>query len=129
MPGFEFRHIACNEATGDPAIPALCDRVLLFQAEYRGSLNFGRSRGRRGSGRRSEPWNDWWDWDEWLWFDGPTVVLFGNAGSGWIGTGGPEDFEFDVGAGIEFGSIGVYGAKALSKEEPVRIRLRIHRRF
>lgn len=130
MPGYEFRHTACNEATGDPALPALCDRVLLFQAEYRSSLNFSRrSRNRRDSRHRSDRWGDWDDWDEWFWFDGPTIVLFGNAGSGWIGNGGPDEFEFDVGAGIEFGSVGVYGAKALSKDEPFRVRLRIHRRF
>ncbi|MCZ6915587.1 MAG: polymer-forming cytoskeletal protein [Gemmatimonadetes bacterium] len=129
MPGFQFRQTACNETTADPARPALCDRILLFQVEYRGSLSFSRGSRRRGYRHRSEPWDDWWDWDEWFWDDGPTIVLFGNAGSGWIGNGGPEDFAFDVGAGIEFGSVGVYGAKALSEGEPFRVRLRIHRRF
>ncbi len=131
MPGFAFREFACNAAAADPAQPALCDRIVLFQAEYRGNLSFSTSsRDRRRSRRRirHNRWVDFWDSDDWFWFDGPTVVLFGNAGSGWI-DGGPSTFEGDVGAGLEIGSVGLYGARALKSGESVRLSLRLHRRF
>ena len=38
MPRFSFRQFACNAAAGAPTQTALCDRILLFQAEYRGNL-------------------------------------------------------------------------------------------
>ena len=132
MPGFALRHLACNGAVVDLARPALCDRVLLFQAEYRGNLSFSTSSRRRQQTHRrkvSNRWSELWDWDDWFWSDGPTIVLFGDAGSGWIGADGPGDFEGDVGAGIEFGSFGFYGAKAVTSSESVRLSLRIHRRF
>ncbi len=135
MPGFEFRQFACNGTVPDPAQPALCDRIVLFQAEYRGNLSFNtrsrESRSRRRQHRDREHRFDQRDWDDWYWFDGPTIVLFGNAGAGWQRDidDGPGKLQGDVGAGIEFGSLGVYGAKALTEGEPLRFSLRIHRRF
>jgi len=131
MPGFAFRQFACNAAAADPAQPALCDRIVLFQAAYRGNLSFSTSsRARRRTRHQTinNRWIDFWDWDDWFWFDGPTVVLFGDAGSGWI-DGGARTFEGDVGAGLELGSIGVYGARALKSGESLRLSLRLHRRF
>jgi len=131
MPGFAFRQFACNAAAGAPTQTALCDRILLFQAEYRGNLSFSSSsRARRGIRRRAthNRWMDFWDWDDWFWFDGPTVVFFADAGSGWI-DGGPSTFEGDVGAGLELGSVGLYAAKALKSGESLRLSLRLHRRF
>jgi hypothetical protein len=135
MPGFEFRQFACNETVADPARPALCDRIVLFQAEFRGNLSLNpRSRGsrsRRSERRGRDHWFDQWNWGDWYWFAGPTIVLFGNAGTGWQHDidDGPGKLQGDVGAGIEFGSFGVYGAKALTEGEPLRFSLRIHRRF
>ena len=131
MPGFAFRQFACNAAVGGLAQPALCDRMVLFQAEYRGNLSFSTSsRARRRNRHRTthNRWMDFWDWDDWFWFDGPTVVFFGDAGSGWI-DGGPNTFEGDVGAGLELGSVGLYAAKALKSGESLRLSLRLHRRF
>jgi hypothetical protein len=131
MPGFPFRFFACNGAVLDPATPALCDRVMLLQAEYRGNLTFGlpwsgqRHRHRDGPEGRG----DLTDWDEWLWFEGPNIVVFGNAGAGWLREDGIGDLEGDIGAGIEIGSFGLYGAKALTAGESLQITLRIHRRF
>jgi hypothetical protein len=132
MPGFGFRHLACNSAVADLARPALCDRVLLFQAAYRGNLSFSTSSRRGERSRRRRVRNrslELWDRGDWFWLDGPTIVLFGDAGTAWIGDDGPGEFEGDVGAGIEFGSFGFYGAKAVTNSESVRLSLRIHRRF
>lgn len=140
LPGYPFRAFACNGAVTDPAQPALCDRVLLFQAEYRGGLDFDlfdwdrhshqspaavppHRRAARGGG---EAWDEWWgDWD---W---PHFVLFANAGAAWISErdDGPGALHWDVGGGLEFGSVGVYAARALAADEPLRIILRLHHRF
>ena len=140
LPGFGFRAITCNAMLlRDPSNPAMCDHVLLFQAEYRGDLSFGwRSGNDRRPGRRdrrdrrhwkNNSWWDWADWDDWFWFDGPNLVVFSNAGTGWLRDEDIGDFEFDIGAGLEFGSLGVYAAKALTADEPVRIAVRLQRRF
>jgi hypothetical protein len=133
--GYGFRAFGCNAGVADPALPGLCDRALLFQAQYRGGFGFdwldhdhhdGRDR-RRGDG------GDWdWDWDgDWFDFDGPALVFFSNAGTGWIAsrTDGIPSLNWDVGAGIEMGSVGFYAAKAIRSGEPVRLTLRIERRF
>jgi hypothetical protein len=132
MPGFGFRAIACNEAGLVSAEPALCDNVLLFQAEYRANLSFRRRswRGRRSSGswRTGDFWS-WDDWDDWFWFDGPSLVIFSDAGTGWLNDNDVGDLEFDVGAGLEFGSVALYAAKPITSDGGIRIAFRLHRRF
>jgi hypothetical protein len=136
MNGYAFRAIACNAGVADPALPGLCDRVLLFQAQYRGGFGFdwldfdGHDRHDRRGGVRG------WDWDwgidgDWFDFEGPSLVLFSNAGTGWIASrsSGIPALSWDVGAGIEMGSVGFYAAKAIRSGEPVRLTLRIERRF
>ena len=136
MPGYGFRAFACNEGTFNPAEPALCDNVLLVQAEYRADLSFRRRswRGRRSSGSRRGSWHsgdfwNWEDWDDWFWFDGPSLVVFSNAGTAWLYDNDIGDLEFDIGAGIEFGSMAVYAAKPITSEGAIRITFRLHRRF
>jgi hypothetical protein len=136
MPGYGFRAFACNEGILEPAEPALCDNVLLIQAEYRADLSFRRRswRGRRDSGSRRGSWKsgefwDWDDWDDWFWFDGPSLVLFSNAGTGWLYDNDIGEVEFDIGAGLEFGSVAVYAAKPITSEGAIRITFRLHRRF
>jgi cytoskeletal protein CcmA (bactofilin family) len=135
MNGYAFRAFACNEPLADPAMPGLCDHVLLFQAEYRGGFGFrwldGDYDDRRDRPDRRGDWSDWdWDWDDWAWFDGPTLVLFTNAGTGWLKTSdGPDQLHWDVGAGLAFGSVGIYVARAIQESEPFRVTLRIERRF
>ena len=136
MPGYGFRAIGCNEVLLDPIGPALCDNVLLFQAEYRADLSFGRWSGRdrsrhssrRGDWRSGDFWG-WDDWDDWVWFDGPSLVVFSDAGAGWLHDNDMGDMQFDVGAGLEFGSMAVYAAKAIQSDEGVRFTFRLHRRF
>jgi hypothetical protein len=145
MNGYAFRAFACNAGVGDPAQPGLCDHVLLFQAEYRGGFGFGldwwdgdfgsrshpADRDRRDRPDRRGEWEGWdWDWDDWAWFDGPSLVLFTNAGTGWLRSeDGPGKLHWDVGAGIAFGSVGLYVARAIEEDEPFRVTLRIERRF
>jgi hypothetical protein len=131
LPGFPFRRITCGGLTVDPANPALCDRMLLFQFEYRGGLFLGadwdlwndrdvQERHRRARDR---------EWDDWAWFDGPEFVLFSNAGTAWLDGDDIGEFEADVGAGLEFGSVGVYAAKSVTENHDLQFALRIHRRF
>jgi len=138
MPGYPFRAFACNAGVADPSLPALCDRMVLFQAEYRGDLSFGLLpyRNRQERRRRERARSDWldrdnfWEWDEWFWVDAPDLVLFADAGAAWLkDEGTPNELEWDVGAGIEFGGFGVYATKAIAQDESLRFTLRMHRRF
>jgi hypothetical protein len=133
MNGYSFRAFGCNGGA-NAALPGLCDHVLLFQAEYRGSFGvdwIGWDHRAYADRRAHDDWVDWdWDWGDWFWFEGPALVLFTNAGTGWLETeDGPGPLHWDIGAGIEFGSMGLYVAKAIQEGEPLRVTLRIERRF
>jgi hypothetical protein len=125
MPGFTFHRFGCNEAVGDPALPALCDRMVLFQAEYRTGLSI--DIGDEGDDDRG--WWGWGNWEDAFDFDETHVVLFTDAGAAWVGDVTPKRLNWDVGAGIEFGGFGVYIARALERDKPVRAILRLHHRF
>ena len=70
-------------------------------------------------------------------------VLFADAGRGWKVAADPggtaiangewpplRSFKIDLGAGIDFGGVGLYWAKAVSDGgEPVRFMVRLERRF
>ena len=139
LPGYEFRGsdgvnpdvLTCNGIML-PGAPALCDRLMLFQAEYRSDFGIGWV--------RDDARDDWWrpglnrraSW-----------VLFADAGRGWR-IGRPDGattyskgslpsfstFRADVGFGIDFGSVGIYVARATSSaHEPVRVFVRAQQRF
>lgn len=138
MNGYGFRAFNCNGIAADSALTGLCDHVLLFQAEYRGGFGihwidggYDDRRDRRVHGDHADDWTDWdWDWDNWFWFSGPSFVLFTNAGTGWLrSSDGPDKLHWDIGAGLAFGNVGLYVAKAIQEGEPVRVTLRIERRF
>jgi hypothetical protein len=138
LPGFDFRDVTTTFDTGTCSIgsplgrPAECDRIALAQIEYRGSLSLDIGDWREDAGRyigaRSEA-----SW-----------VMFFDAGRGWM-VGDPtgddvtyardelpdiDTFRTDVGIGFDFGGLGVYAAKALSRsDEPVNFFLRLQRRF
>ena len=129
MPGYGFRRFACNDLVADFSLPALCDGMVLFQAEYRGGLDINPFDGiwdRDGWGRRGDR-----DWDEWedLWWDGPQFVLFADAGNAWLKGTDPGRLHWDAGVGLELGSVGLYAARAIERDQPIRWTLRIHRRF
>ncbi len=129
MPGYGFRRFGCNDAVADLALPALCDHMMLFQAEYRGGLNihpFDDFWDHDASRRRQD--RAWGDWDE-TWWDEPHFVLFADAGSAWLKGTQPGLLKWDVGAGLELGSVALYAARAIERDQPIRWLLRIHRRF
>ncbi|MEK7239439.1 MAG: hypothetical protein AAB224_02545 [Gemmatimonadota bacterium] len=139
LPGYDFRRawrvspdvLTCN-GTVLPGAPALCDRMMLFQAEFRSDFGIGWV--------RDDAHDDWWrpglnqraSW-----------VLFADAGRGW-NIGAPNGattypkgslpdfstFRSDVGIGIDFGSVGIYLAKATTTaREPVNVLFRVQHRF
>jgi hypothetical protein len=139
LPGYDFRRawrvhpdvLTCG-GTVLPGAPALCDRVMLFQAEYRSDFGV--------RWVRNDDRDDWWrpgfnrhaSW-----------VLFADAGRGWS-VGAPDlattyakddippfsSFRADIGVGIDFGSVGVYVAKATTTaREPVNVIVRVKHPF
>lgn len=134
LPGYGFRQFSCG---GENYIghPALCDRVLVGQAEFRTHLGFD----------FGPAWaNDWGDDDAERWeplhVTGPDIVVFGDAGTGWMVGTGPGSlpsnklpslgsYHADVGLGVDFGPLGFYLAKALEGSSDVTFHVRMGRRF
>ncbi len=139
LPGYDFRRawrvhpdvLTCG-GTVLPGAPALCDRVMLVQAEFRRDFGI--------SWLRDDDRDDWWRpgfnrHGAW--------VLFADAGRGWnVGvpngaTNYAKDdlpafstFRGDIGAGLDFGAVGLYVAKATTTaREPVNVTFRVQRRF
>jgi hypothetical protein len=137
LPGYPFRYAACGGTVGDSLLAgahaALCDRVLLIQAEFRGHMSlrwvYDPDRdGAGGSGLLA------------AWVDGLDLVLFANAGSAWLVGDGPARFPgdrippldswlADLGVGLDWGGLGVYAAKSIATDEPPRLILRLTHRF
>lgn len=138
LPGYDFRRawrvdpdvLTCG-GTEWIGAPANCDRVLLFQAEFRRDFQVGWV--------RTDVRDDWWRPG----FNRRAAwVLFADAGRGWnVGTVGATSyakddvpplstFRADVGAGLDFGSFGVYLAKSTSTAaEPMNVIVRVQHRF
>ncbi|MBI4503314.1 MAG: hypothetical protein HY700_19425, partial [Gemmatimonadetes bacterium] len=139
LPGYRFGEFTCNDPNAGLSTAA-CREIALVQVEYRGGLNFSvfdvdrdwaRSAGGSGQG-----WKQFRPDGERTWFDGPELVLFadGGAASGplpplLVKVTSSNGLRFDVGAGLEFGSLGVYAARALGGSAPIRFTLRLHQRF
>jgi len=153
MPGYGFRTAisgddlgTCNVGPSYPGQPALCDRIALMQAEYRGDLHFDfhpdwesqdqadvpRGQSEASPRARARHFHR----------DG-TWVFFVDAGRGWL-VGTPDGkltyasgripsfdtFRTDLGGGVDFGGVGFYLAKALtSSGEPLRVFVRLRHRF
>jgi hypothetical protein len=138
LPGFDFRtspigiedRLQCTES-GGPAFgtPALCDRIALFQAEYRGDLSW---RTREGGNQK------WWSEE----LHSPTWSVFFDAGRGWRAKDDgfttyaiqsfPQlnTFKSDVGIGLDLGGMSVSLAKSVSdRREPMNFVVRLSRRF
>jgi hypothetical protein len=126
MAGYAFRNSACNEtvtaASYQGTLVALCDRMFVLQAEYRGHLSlnwtYNPERGER------QPLTQ-------LWLEGLDLVVFGNTGQAWLGhkIPAPEDWIADLGLGLDWGGFGVYVAKAITVGEEVRVTVRLDHRF
>jgi hypothetical protein len=132
LPGYAFRQHSCGAAGGQ----ALCDRVLVIQAEFRTHLGF----------EFGPDWaNDWGDEDpaeRWEPFhiSGPDIVLFADAGRAWSVSGVGalpsgqlpklSSFSTDVGVGLDFGPVGLYLAKSVGAlDQPATFSVRLGRRF
>jgi hypothetical protein len=144
LPGFDYRLLGIGTDVGQcsepralgpiPGRPAECERVALAQVEYRQELPselfdvFNRNRIRvRGAVFRVKP----------------DVVVFADAGRGWLVGGGRDElrygsrslppfdtFRTDVGIGLDLGIAGMYIAKAVSEaEEPANFFIRIRSRL
>jgi len=127
LPGYSFRQRACNELVEDPSLPALCDRVLVAQAEFRTTLSLGLL----DRLMREAPW---------LGVEIVDLVVFAGGGQAWlVGTGPgklPSDrlpslstWLGDFGTGIDIDGLGLYVAKAFTDGEPLRFSLRLDHRF
>ncbi len=139
LPGYDFRRawrvnpdvLTCG-GTALRGAPALCDRVMLFQAEFRGDFHL--------SWVRNDARDDWWRPG----FNRHAAwVIFADAGRGWnVGAPGAEStyakddlpplstFRGDIGAGLDFGSFGIYFAKATTTaSEPMNVVVRVQHRF
>lgn len=126
LPGYEFRAITCDlRRRPDPAQPALCDRQMAAQVELRRTVDV-----RLGS--RVGPYA--------IGVDRADLVLFADFGSAWIAGDGPgqvpsgriqalDEWRGDVGVGIDAGWFGAYVARAITDDEPLRLSLRLSRRF
>jgi hypothetical protein len=140
LPGHPFRASACNRDITDAAFTgtrvAACDRVLAFQAEYRGHLKLNWSynpwggRDDRAPGDETSP----------FWLEGLDLVVFTNAGQAWLVGNGPgrvpagelptfASWLVDVGLGVDWGGFGVYVAKAVTTGERLRFTVRLDHRF
>lgn len=126
LAGYGFRAVNCDRRRRpDPALPALCDRQLAVQVEYRRTIDVNLST-RVGNTT--------------IGLQRPDLVLFGDAGSAWLA--GPQagrvpsgriqsiaEWRSDIGIGIDAGSFGLYLAKALPDNDPIRLSIRFTRRF
>ncbi len=136
LPGYGFNQFSCGGGDA-PGTPALCDRVLVGQVEFRThlGLDFG------------PDWasTDWSDQEseryEPFHVTGPDLVVFADAGYAWLVGNGPGRipsgklpalgaYKADVGLGLDFGPLGFYLAKPLGKgASDVTFSARMGRRF
>ncbi len=133
MPGYGFRAFTCTpRGFVDPSDPALCDRTMVAQLEVRTrlGLNLGyRMRDREGGAT-----------GRFIGIEEADLVFLGDAGKAWLAGDGPgqvpvnripslHEWKTDVGVGLDAGEIGAYLAKSLGGGEPVRLIVRLQRRF
>ena len=137
--GYDFRRatrdpvdvFTCGGIATRPGRATLCDRVAVAQLELRQEFDVDWFRSNRGDTWWRPGFNTQGAW-----------VLFADAGRGWrVNDGGAgieyasgipplNTFRTTIGAGLDFGSIGVYFAKALSTgSEPMNVIIRLGRRF
>jgi hypothetical protein len=141
LPGYSFRQFSCG---GSGLIfdgqPALCDRALVLQAEFRTHLGFD------FGPEWASDWGDAGDEHyEPFHVSGPDLVVFADAGRAWSvarnGSAGPDiipadelpalsTFKTDIGVGLDFGPLGFYLAKPLDHaDRSVTFTVRMGRRF
>jgi len=133
LPGYSFRSFTCAPAGYvDPSQAALCDRAVVTQLEFRHHLNLGLGYHLHDRENR--------ELDRFIGIDEADLVVFSDAGKSWLTGDGPgrvpngrlpvlREWKADVGFGLDLGGIGAYLVKALTDGQPVRVFLRLSRRF
>ncbi|HXF96448.1 MAG TPA: hypothetical protein VNI61_10145 [Gemmatimonadales bacterium] len=136
LPGYPFRHSACNRDVTDPAFVqsevAACDRLILVQGEYRGHIKLNWTYD-PGDGQERDQTNL-------IRLENPDLVVFGNAGQAWLVGSGPGRLPSDrlptpgtwladLGLGVDWNGFGVYVAKAVTVGQPLRFVVRLDHRF
>lgn len=133
LPGYRFRDRNCNPAgLSDPTRLALCDRALSVHGELRRRINLGLLY----KLRRTELT----ELDRIIGFDRADLVLFANTGTAWLSGDGPgqvpanripvfREWAADAGFGLDTGSLGLYLSRSLVDREPIRMTVRLQRRF
>ena len=137
--GYDFRRatrdpvdvFTCGGIADWPGRAALCDRVVVAQLELRQEFDLDFFRTDRADKWWRPGFNTQGAW-----------VLFADAGRGWRVDDGGDGIEYSngipplstfrttIGAGLDFGSLGIYFAKALSTgSEPMNVIVRLGRRF
>lgn len=139
--GYPFRRTGdgddvrqCSDGVNIPlGVPAQCERMVLFQAEYRGDLWLSM-------------FGDWQFTDSWRhggWRHRAQWVVFTDAGRGWLvgdrvgdlqypkdQLPGLSTFKTDIGVGFDAGLIGLFVAKSVSdSKEPPNFFVRVGKRF
>lgn len=133
LPGYSFRALSCvPPGFNDPANPALCDRLLAAQLEVRARSGIALPI------RTNDPYLT--GLQRLLGLNEPDLVVFGDAGNAWLAGDGPGrvkssripnlgEWKYDIGLGLDAGGVGVYVAKPLTDDLPLRLVLRLQRRF
>jgi len=133
LAGYPFRAFTCAPAgSNDAAEPALCDRTIVLQAELRRRFRLGLGFQFKDEARP--------DLNRFLGIDEADLVLFADGGNTWLTGDGPGrvpndripnlgEWKGDLGIGLDAGGIGAYILKALTGSEPVRVMVRLQRRF
>jgi hypothetical protein len=133
LPGYEFRAFTCAPpGFKDAALPALCDRMMVAQVDFRTRLDLGFGYRYRDEARREV--------DRFIGIDQADLVVFMDAGKGWLSGEGPgrvpddripslHEWKADIGVGLDAGGLGVYLSRALTDGQPLRVSLRLRRRF
>ena len=124
----------CSAESGhiDPASPALCDRMMLAQGELRRRFRLGLTRRIADAEREGV--------DRVVGIEEADFVFFADFGTAWLSGDGPgrvpnnripslSDWHADLGVGLATGGLGIYLGKALEEGEPVRLSIRLRRRF
>lgn len=133
LPGYPFRSQNCLPAAfPDPAMPALCDRLIAAQLEVRTRARIGLTPPARhpwlAAAQRLFSIRD------------PEIVMMANAGKAWVTGEGPgrvpnnriplfREWEKDAGIGLDFGGIAVYAAQPFSRGFPLLVSARLQKRF
>ena len=104
--------------------------MIVGQAEFRTRLDLG----------LGYHFHDRLDGNRFIGIDQVDFVVLADAGKSWLSGDGPgrvpadripalKEWKADIGIGLDAGNFGVYLARALTGGEPVRLSLRIKRRF